>query len=279
MKFIIRVLSTFVLFVSSVNVVTSQRELTFDVVSIKEDHSERSERSGSPMSITPRSLSISTTPSVLIRWAYDLPQREVVGGPTWIDSVRFTLRGTTTKDTRVPEFRDMVKSALRTHFRMDAVFETQPDQPIYRLIRTHPDGRLGPAMSPAPFGCKRDGTIAVSSQPSPPGNCTIGFTVSGRGLSAIVGMNTTMSELARTLSRRHQEFDRPVFDFTGLEGEYNFHVQLSNQGPVQAAAADPVAIGAEWFSALSEQLGLRLQASRGPVRVLRVRSIERPTGD
>lgn len=87
-----------------------------------------------------------------------------------------------------------------------------------------------------------------------------------------------MPELAQTLTRR-QEFDRPVFDFTGLEAEYNFHVRLSNQGPDQAAPADPVAISAAWFSALSEQLGLRLQASRGPVRVLRVRGIERPAAD
>ena len=197
-----------------------------------------------------------------------------------MNTVRFTLRGTTRRDTRLPEFREMVRNALRTRFQMDAGFETQEDQPIYRLTRAHADGRLGPAMSPAPLGCKKhDGTIAVSNQPSAlPENCAIGTTVNARGLSAITGMNTTMSELAKTLTRR-QEFDRPVFDSTGLEGEYTFHVQLSNQGPVQAAPADPVAISAAWFSALSEQLGLRLQASRGPVRVLRVRSIERPTAD
>jgi uncharacterized protein (TIGR03435 family) len=266
-----------VIFVRSVDVVLSQSELTFDVVSIKED---RSETSGSPMLTTPRSLSMMhTTPSVLIRWAYDLPQREVVGGPQWMNTVRFTLRGTTTRDTRVPEFREMVRSALRTRFRLDAVFETQQDQPIYRLIRAHADGRLGPAMSPAPFACKRpDGTIAVSKPTSaPPETCGIATSITGRGLSAILGMNATMPELARTLTRR-QEFDRPVLDFTGLEGEYNFHVELA-KGSDQAAAADPVAISAAWFSALSEQLGLRLQASRGPVRVLRVRSIERPTED
>ena len=85
-----------------------------------------------------------------------------------------------------------------------------------------------------------------------------------------------MSELARTLSAG-REFDRPVFDSTGLEGEYNFSVHAS-RGP-DAASADPVAANAAFVSALSEQLGLRLQASRGPVRVLRVRSIERPTAD
>jgi len=274
-----RALSTLLLlFVSWVHVVTSQSELTFDVVSIKEN---RSETSGSPMSITPRSLAfLSITPAGLIRWAYDLPQREVVGGPEWIDTVRFTVRGTTTRDTLVPEFRETVRSALRTRFRMDAEFETQEDQPIYRLTRAHADGRLGPAMSPAPFGCKRDGTTPISTQPSAalPENCSIGTSFNGRGLIAITGLNTTMPELARTLTRR-QEFDRPVFDFTGLEGEYTFHVRLSNQGPDQAAPADPVAISAAWFSALSEQLGLRLQASRGPVRLLRVRRIERPTPD
>ena len=277
MKFMVRTLSPLVFFVSSVNVVTSQSELAFDVVSVKED---RSETSASSMSVTPRSFSINTFPSVLIRWAYDLPQREVVGGPEWMNTVRFTVRGTTTRDTLVPEFREMVRGVLRTRFRLDAGFETQQDQPIYRLIRVHSDGRLGPAMTAAPFGCKRDGTTPISTQPSAalPENCSIGTAFNGRGLYAITGLNATMPELAQTLTRR-QEFDRPVFDFTGLEGEYNFHVRLSNQGPDQAAPADPVAISAAWFSVLSEQLGLRLQASRGPVRVLRVRSIERPTAD
>lgn len=279
MKFMVRTLSPLVLCVSSVNVVTSQSELTFDVVSVKEN---RTGTSAGAMSITPRSLSfLSSTPSGLIRWAYDLQQREVLGGPEWIDAVRFTVRGTTAKDTRVPEFREMLRSVLRTRFRLDAVFETQQDQPIYRLIRMHADGRLGPGMAPAPFACKRDGVIPVSNEPPPqtPGsqNCSIGIFVSGGALTAVAGNNATMFQLARTLSGR-KEFDRPVFDFTGLEGEYNFFVQVSNRGP-DAVSADPVAASATWFSALSEQLGLRLQASRGPVRVLRVRSIERPTAD
>ena len=278
MKFLARVLLPLLLCVAWVNVVTSQSELTFDVVSIKEN---RTETSSSPMSITPRSLAfLSITPAGLIRWAYDLPQREVVGGPEWINTVRFTLRGTTTRDALVPEFREMVRSALRTRFRMDAEFETQQDQPIYRLTRAHADGRLGPAMSPAPFGCKRDAPAPISTQPSAalPDSCSIGTSFNARGLYAITGLNTTMPELARTLTRR-QEFDRHVVDFTGLDGEYTFHVRLSDQGPNQAAPADSVAVSAAWFSALSEQLGLQLQASRGPVRVLRVRSIERPTPD
>jgi uncharacterized protein (TIGR03435 family) len=277
MKFLVRVLSPLLIFVSWVNVVTSQGELTFEVVSIKEN---RGTSLGSS-SITPQSLAfLSITPSGLIRWAYDLQQREVVGGPEWINTVRFTVRATTTRDARVPEFREMVKNVLRTRFQMDAVFETQQDQPIYRLIRAHADGRLGPGMAPAPFECKRDGVISVSDEPRPMGsqNCSLGFFMGGGGaLTAVAGNNATMSELARTLSGR-KEFDRPVFDFTGLEGEYNFFVQVSNRGP-DAASADPVANSAAWFSALTEQLGLRLQASRGPVRVLRVRSIERPTAD
>lgn len=64
-----------------------------------------------------------------------------------MNTVRFTVRGTTTRDTLVPEFREMVRGVLRTRFRMDAAFETQQDQPIYRLIRVHSDGRLGPAMT------------------------------------------------------------------------------------------------------------------------------------
>ena len=169
----------------------------------------------------------------------------------------------------MPEFREMVRSVLRTRFRLDAGFETQQDQPIYRLVRVHADGRLGSAITPALFACKRDGVIPVSNEPpakEPPmsQNCTLGTFFSGGGvLTGVLGNNKTMSELARTLSGS-RAFDRPVFDFTGLEGEYNFHVQAS-RGP-DAASPDPVAASAAFVSALSEQLGLRLQASRGPVR-------------
>lgn len=89
MKFLVRVLSPLLIVVKWVTVVASQSGLTFDVVSIKEN---RGGTAGGA-SITPRSFAfLSITPAGLIRWAYDLSEREIVGGPAWIDTVRFAAR-------------------------------------------------------------------------------------------------------------------------------------------------------------------------------------------
>jgi uncharacterized protein (TIGR03435 family) len=83
-----------------------------------------------------------------------------------------------------------------------------------------------------------------------------------------------LDELAKTLTRR---VGRPVINRTGLAGEFQF--ELSWLQDMQAAAAAPAAAndGPSLFTALQEQLGLKLESSRGPVEVLVIESVERPT--
>jgi uncharacterized protein (TIGR03435 family) len=257
----------------------------FDVVSVKENReatlSPITSKPFSPMALTPRSLSLlSVTTLDLIRWGYELERHGVAGGPDWIDTVRFDVRGTTTSETRIPEFREMVRGMLRTRFQMDAIFETE-ERPIYRLVLAHPDGHLGPMIAAAP--CKRDNDAisARNEAPTRRPDCAVAISSDGQAVRTIIGTSVSVSELARALSGS-REIDRPVLDFTGLRGEYTFIAQVSGDNthnPISVTSTASVAASTDLFSALREQLGLRLERGRGPVRVLRIRQIERPTAD
>jgi uncharacterized protein (TIGR03435 family) len=85
----------------------------------------------------------------------------------------------------------------------------------------------------------------------------------------------TMAGFADTLE---SDVDRPVIDMTGLEGTYDIRLEFASAPPVAFAAGSPDPQAPELFTALTEQLGLRLESRRGPVDVLVVDSaLRQPT--
>jgi len=209
-----------------------------------------------------------------------------MGGPGWTDTARFDIRMTTTNDTRVSEFREMLKSVLSERFHLNVVFETE-ERKIYRLVLVHADRRLGPTITVAKPGCvpQTDDVQVTSAPPAGPSLPCGGFVTSSDGQQTrlIGGRSVTMSELARTLSAR-QEIDRQVFDSTNLPGKYDFVLQVSpatgrNKASFGDTSPDSIATNDDLFSAMKEQLGVRLQSDSGPVRFLRITDIQRPTAD
>jgi uncharacterized protein (TIGR03435 family) len=92
--------------------------------------------------------------------------------------------------------------------------------------------------------------------------------------------NVTMSDLARLMQRAI--LDRPVVDKTGLSGRYDFDLEWAPDetqfgGEVPPASAEFQAM--PLFSAIQQQLGLRLEATRGPVQALVVDKAERPSAN
>ena len=71
---------------------------------------------------------------------------------------------------------------------------------------------------------------------------------------------------------------RYVEDRTGLDGAYSYKLEYAQEGP-PGAPPDPNAMGASIFSALQEQLGLKLDSIRGPVEVLAIDRLEQPSPD
>jgi uncharacterized protein (TIGR03435 family) len=88
-----------------------------------------------------------------------------------------------------------------------------------------------------------------------------------------------MAQLASMMQRA--VLDRPVLDKTGLSGKYDFDLewtpdetQFGGQGP---PGAPEIPLKPDLFAALQQQLGLRLEAAKGPVEVLVIERVERPS--
>lgn len=223
-------------------------------------------------------LSVRNQPLRNIIWsAYDLQAFQLVGGPDWLDRERFDI---VAKPAAEPPSREallqMVQSLLAERFKLVAHRETR-DAPIYALV-TARAGTPGPGMRPSPTDCDAINAAAGRGAP-PPGNA---------GLRPLCGVRTTpgrlmaggvrMETLARNLSALA---GRIVVDRTALPGFYDVDLEwLPDQVPAAGGALPPAASDAPgFFTAIQEQLGLKLEAQRGPIDVMVIDSVERPTPD
>ncbi len=210
-----------------------------------------------------------STLKALISLAYKVQEFQIVGGPGWIGSDRFDVEGRTEDKSADPDrLRLMLRSLLEDRFKLKLHMETK-QAPIYVLVVA----KGGPKIKLA-----ADQTSPDVNGPSKPGagpnHGAIKF-----GPGSRMGNAANFSLLVRLLSQR---LDRPVIDRTGLSGRYDFLLQWTPE--VGEAKVDPGGnplavgdtVGPSIFSAIQEQLGLRLESTRGPVDVLVIDSVEMP---
>jgi len=186
--------------------------------------------------------------NALIQLAYGVKDFQVSGRPKWADSESDESYDVVAQPAAgVTLNRDQVKVAIQAlladRFKLKFHRETK-DLPIYSLVV----GKNGPKLT--------------KNIDAPGPGATIG---SGQ----LKGSKISMSILADLLA---QLLDRTVRDDTGISGD--FDVKL-NWGPGQRADMD----GPSIFTALQEQLGLKLNAKKGPVEILIIDSAERPSGN
>jgi uncharacterized protein (TIGR03435 family) len=224
---------------------------------------------------------------MLIRQAYDVQDSQVVGGPDWIGSDRFdvTAKAPDGESGQSPGelMRLMVQSLLADRFSLVLHTETR-EMPVYSLVVARSDGRLGKSLTPSVADCtaargRRGGPPAAPPQPGRRPQCGL---MIGIGRMAAGGMR--LSELARSLS---SQVGRIVLDRTGLDGAYDFELTYAPEQRLPAGAlfnggtepppVDPNA--PSLFTALQEQLGLKLDSDRGPVEVLVIDRVEQPSPD
>ncbi|HEV2485395.1 MAG TPA: TIGR03435 family protein [Terracidiphilus sp.] len=202
------------------------------------------------------------TLKLLIAAAYDLNPRTILGGPTWIESDHYDILAVTPGEVRPT--RDEQMSMLRNLLadRFNLTFHREPKEfSIYVLEAA----KSGPKLKPS------------TAQPDDPAKLI--STVYPQHI-LLPARNTTMGEFASLLQRA--VLDRPVVDKTGLSGRYDFDLKWAPDetqfgGEVPVASAEAPA--APLFSAIQEQLGLRLSATKGPVNALVVDKAERPSAD
>jgi uncharacterized protein (TIGR03435 family) len=205
----------------------------------------------------------------LISLAYKVQEFQIVGGPGWIGSERFDVEGRTEDKTADPDrLRLMLRSLLEDRFQLKLHMETR-EAPIYALVVAK--GGLKIKLS-------ADQTSPEINGPSKPGaGPNRGAVRFGPG--TMMGNAANFSLFVRFLSQR---LDRPIVDRTGLSGRYDFLLQWAPEiGEARVdPAGNPVPVGdttgPSIFSAIQEQLGLRLESTKGPVEVLVIDRAEMP---
>ena len=268
-------------------------EPAFEVTSVKPN------KTGSPggsFVMPPGRFSATNLPlRVLITNAYQLSFFQVVGGPDWVATDRFDVAGTAPDGAPPEQTRAMVRTLLTDRFKLAVHMETR-EVPIYALVKAQPGEQLGPSLKRSTMDCgplraeraatiaaaarARGGRVAVPPPPAPNEPVQCQMRVSGRGGAALNyrAGNITMSALASAL---RPYVGREVVDRTGLSGEFDFDLQFSappTTGSVDAGIpVAPLDDAASIFTALQEQLGLKLEPTRGPVELMVIDSAERPT--
>ncbi|HEY3043698.1 MAG TPA: TIGR03435 family protein [Vicinamibacterales bacterium] len=218
----------------------------------------------------------------IIRNTYGLQNFQIVGGPDWIESDRFDIVAKAVDDAPPARMMLMARTLLADRFKLVVHTETR-EIPIYALVMARSDGRPGPQLRLAAVDCAAmlaaaRGRGAPPPAPAPPGErpaCGM-RTAPGRMMAG----GYALPDVARNLSNFA---GRMVVDKTGLAGTFDLDLTWTPdqipQGPLPpgAPAIDPN--GPSIFTAVQEQLGLKLDSQKGPVEVLVIDHAEQPTAD
>jgi uncharacterized protein (TIGR03435 family) len=192
---------------------------------------------------------------VLITNAYRVQSDQLLGGPDWIRSERWDIEAKTEGATTTQQKFRMLQPLLEDRFKLKVHRETR-EMPEYRLVIAKRGSKLREFK-------KEDGDTRQMG------------TRIGRGL--IDAHGTEFNELTFFL---RSELGRPVVDATGLTGKYDFKLDWvpdESQPNSGGDAPPPDATGASIFAAIQEQLGLKLEAMKGPVEVLVIDHVEKPS--
>jgi uncharacterized protein (TIGR03435 family) len=222
---------------------------------------------------------------MLITFAYQIQPYQLIGGPGWIGESRFDIIAKLEGDpppTPPGAGPDPMMLALRTlladRFKLVVHRETR-ELDIYALTMARPGGKPGAALKPAGPECSPESLAArrgAAPGTLPPLFC--GIQNRGPGRIAMAGM--PLSFYANFVSGQVGRF---VVDRTGLTGNWDFELTFAPPQAPPGAAAQPAGVVdpnlPDLFTALREQLGLKMDPTKGPVDVLVVDSAQQPVVD
>jgi len=219
----------------------------------------------------------------LITFAYQLQDYQLLGGPSWLPNDRFDIVAKMEGDpppvlpgTGADHMMLALRSLLADRFKFKMHRETR-EMDIYALTMARPGGKPGPALKPASDACRQQmaGRGAPAPGGPPPPICGI-QTSAGR----IRFGDFPLSLFASSISGQLGRF---VVDRTGLNGNWEFELtytpEVRGNAPAGADTPPTDPNGPSLFTAVQEQLGLKLEATKGPVDVVVIDSIEKPAID
>jgi uncharacterized protein (TIGR03435 family) len=240
------------------------------------------------------------TLKMLIQQAYDVKDFQISGGPGWLSTAAFDINAKA-EDPNVggPQIRLMLQSMLAERFKLKFHRETK-ELPVYALLV----GKNGHKMKVSEFQPGSEGTPPEAPKigAMPPGaavrgggaGAAGGYAVAGAvkpggammtmGPGQITAQGAPMGALVNILA---QQLGRPVIDKTELQGNFDIKLEWAPDAAGRGQAiggggeAPPAgdSTGPSVFTAIQEQLGLRLEAQKGPVEALVIDFAEKPSGN
>jgi len=222
----------------------------------------------------------------LVREGFGVEDDQVFGEPHWLNSERYNIEAKVDEsvadrlhelsfDQRLIEYRHMLQTLLKERFGLVFHWETK-ELPVYALVVT----KSGPKIEEA-----KPGDTYPNGMKDLYGRGHGDIMLSWRG--KLIGQGVSIAFLVHELSQ--QQLGRPVLDRTGLTGKYDFNLHwapVENQGTLlkgfeveqpTGSALSPESSGPSIFTAIQEQLGLKLEPQRGPVEILVIDHVERPS--
>jgi uncharacterized protein (TIGR03435 family) len=223
----------------------------------------------------------------LVREAFAVEDDQIAGEPHWLNSESYEIETKVDQsiadqlhrlsfDQRLVEYRRMLQTLLTDRFKLTFHWETK-ELPVYALVVA----KKGPKIEEA-----KPGDTYPNGMKDLDGNGHGDIMRVGRGV--LIGQGVSIAFLVRMLSQ--QQLGRPVSDRTGLTGKYNFSLQWTpdvNQAPMlkrpdggwqpSGSGVSPEFSGPSIFTAIQEQLGLKLEPEKGPVQILVIDHVEKPS--
>jgi uncharacterized protein (TIGR03435 family) len=262
-----------------------QKPLTFEVASIKPNDSVNLPQN---FELQPGGrITITNVPVFqLIRGAYSHDgiqvSDQIVGGPPWIRSERYDIvakvGGNLQPEELASAFPSMFRALMESRFHVRTHTE-QRVMSVDLLVFANKDHKLGPRMHPSLLDCR--GVISTASAPAD-ATRWCGARGSATGHREMQGI--TMPEMT-TVFASYWDVGRPVLNRTGLTGRWDAKLDYvptfvagpnADAAPVPNPSADS---GPNMFSALRDELGLKLQGTKAPVDVIVIDHVERPAPD
>ena len=212
------------------------------------------------------SLTAGGTVFSMIEFAYELHDFQVTGGPGWLNTATWEIAAKLDKppadwssfsaDGQGVIERERMVAVLAQRFALKCHFETRA-LPVYNLVFS----KGGTKLKPTPADAAKKYSMDVNGR-----DREVRMEAYG------VPMNTLVNNLSQRLGRI-------VIDKTGLTGLFDFTLTYARDADAGSSAStdDAAASGPTIFTALEEQLGLKLESAKGPVPILVIDSIEKPS--
>ncbi len=238
----------------------------FEVASVKASAGDGRASVG----VTPGRIAIShALLRPLIAFTYKFRESLVTGGPAWLDSAPFDIEAKTNSPAGTDPMFLMLQRLFEDRFQLKVHRETR-EGPVYELTIAKGGSRLKAS------NCVKFDRNNLP-RPNPPGETPVHYcgksrvgvdgarrTLDGEGIGMVNGDNLPLSGLTENLS---EALDRMVIDKTGLTGLFDVHLEWADDA------------GPSIFTAVEEQLGLKLESARGPVEYLVIDRAEKPSGN